>query len=399
MKKIFVLMGVIFLVVSNVSIRKINAQAFDLSISPYCSAYVRGEKASIVRRNTIYDFSGYNGDQIGVTDEYIISSVSTDAVLEYPVLAKLSELDKIEVTIDGEEIKSKILYGDKPLAIFGEYVDIQSALTEVYSPELDNQNGILYEFSGLPEVHFVKRDGQSVFFGMANRYSYDGTGYTISGSGVAPYRIFSTGGELAEIQSDITYAKKTISYREFVDFYAIGLFEDMVETEEQRIKEYLYSRFNKYCEEKVVSLSDWLGSVDGEVLCLLQIPLPLARAKVVCKGFAKPMKNGAYKPTTYTVRTLTAYPQVYPYTVQIRTTACLPYVVEGKPYFKNGFYETEHIEADSYFVISSSNAPQIKKYGQSDGSKQTHVEIVIALIGAVMGIFFIGFWLKKRKNG
>lgn len=391
-----------------VNVRPATAQSFTGFINPCFSAYVaEGSSGTIVRQKTVYDFSEYTGkynSKVSLTAQYTVTSGQGGARFVYPVVTTLADLDEITITANGETLSPKIYYGEQPLYAADRETDTAYALSQCHLPQFEDGTGILYVFetSDAPlEISFTRNDGQAVFTGSFNQKHEGPDGYRLvrSDNATFPCRMFATEGELPTLEANVGFTKEEISYKEYIDSQV----DEFVEFwEVERMRDYVYSRFDECRTRGVLDSDELMGSFDRYVLCLLEVELPEAKAEteVTVRSFVEPMINANFGSAIYMVRTVTPYPAAYAYTVEVKTSESLPYIIESDLAFENNTHVAQEITDDSYFIVGSEKAPMINN-GQSSLSDTQKVlfgvfVLCVAIAAGALTNFIIGLFQRKQ---
>ena len=114
------------------------------------------------------------------------------------------------------------------------------------------------------------------------------------------------------------------------------------------------------------------------------------------------MVNGLYKPYIYTVRTVSAYPIECAYSLEIKMSPSMPYVVEENIGLSKLKYEGKTQIADGYYIVSAEKKPDYVLDNIEVIDKnwlwRWILLIVVASVGGGFLVWLLLGIIKKGKN-
>lgn len=364
-----IIVGVIASILALGSVRVLNVQTAsagqDDFIMPYYNGYVQ-DGATLLSQNTVIDMSAYNGvggigfeaGVITATSEYQITVTQENAVFYLPYAGCLDDLNNIEIAVNGSRVVSERIYGDMPYYYAGLGGDSDTILEAIASvkPSTLDVTGKLYTFETSEEpleYSFSKTESQTVLHSGRNWSRTDANGYTIkyntNTNEEYPYTLFVSEGELQNFTASVNYSVKEITHKAYLDYYIDELVEELGE----EYRAILYSNFNRNLNGQVEEYYDIVYNYSSYVFTLLKISMPIGNVSISVNTKVKPMVNGLYKPYIYTVRTVSAYPIECAYSLEIKMSPSMPYVVEENIGLSKLKYEGKTQIADGYYIVSA----------------------------------------------
>ena len=383
-------------------------------IIPYYNGYVDAS-ASIVSQSTVIDMSGYNGaggvgfdsGVITATSEYRMQVTQENAIFYLPYAGRLDDLNDIDIKMNGVPVTPERIYGDMPYyhaGLGGDNDTILDAIASVKPSTLDGTGKIYtFETSEEPlEYSFVKTETQTVIHDGMNWSSYGVDGYSIryntNTNKEYPYTLFISEGELQNFTASVNYSVEDIAHKAYLDYYVDELISEIGE----EYRAILYSNFNRQLDGQVKDVYDVVYNYSDYVFALLKIIMPIGDVSLTVNTKIKPMVNGLYKPYVYTIRTVSVYPQTCAYSLEVKTSNSLPYVIEENIGFSELKYENTQQIADGYYIVSSEKNPDYAlDNNQTNDKNWLWLWIVGSVaVGAGVGIFVWWIWgvVERRRN-
>lgn len=412
-KLIISIMAGIFLASSFVTLDTQIARAGqDDFIMPYYNGYT-ADGATILSQNTVIDMSGYNGAGgigfdagiITATTEYQLTVTQENAIFYLPYAGSLEDLNEMSIKVNGSSIVPECLYGDMPYyhaGLGGNSDTILEAISSVKSSTLEGV-GKLYTFETSMEAleySFSKTNTQTVLHNGLNWSSYSGDGYSIrfntNTNEEYPYKLFVSEGELQNFTTNVGYDVTDVTHKEFLDSYVDELAAEIGE----EYREVIYSNFNRQLDGQVKDMYDVIYHYSNYVFALLKTTLPVGDVSFTVVSKINPMVNGLYNPYIYTIRTVSAYPQACEYSLTVKTSECLPYLVEQNIGINNFSYNSEKQIVDGYYIMSANKNPN---YALDDDIQQKNKKWILYLgfgLGGTLllgiGIYLFVNWRKSK---
>lgn len=354
-------------VLSMVPVKNVSA-GIDESIAPLFSGYVEDEKkATLISQETVIDMSLYNGieqsnndvGEIIATTSYSLTNVQEGAVFGVPYLGTLESLNKLEISVNGQVVQAERLYGETPSYFAGTgtgYRSVLESIESVQPTKLKEGMGKLYAFAAMGgelEFSFQKDSAQTVIYDWAGWISHSANNYSfkVNNSELEgyPYRLFVSDGELLELQSNVEYTVSDISYQDYVDYYM----EEMVAELGEEYRDCLYSQFNRSLTGNVLDVGEALIDYSYNMFALMKVQLPIGDCKIVVNSKVFPFINTLFKPNVYILRTIAPYPQTCEYSLEIRLSDKLLYLIEDNIGLSELRFTDAKQKADGYFVVCS----------------------------------------------
>ena len=381
-------------------------------IIPYYNGYVDAS-ASIVSQSTVIDMSGYNGAGgvgfdagiITATSEYQLNVEQDGAIFYLPYAGVVKDLNEINVKVNGSTVTPERIYGDMPYYYAGLGGDKDTILEAISSakPSVLEGTGKLYTFETSVEpleYSFAKTETQTVLHSGLNWSSYGADGYSIkyntNTNEEYPYKLFVTEGELQNFTTNVGYEVTDVTYKEFLDSYV----DELVAEIGEEYREVLYSNFNRQLDGQVKDMYDVIYHYSNYVFALLKTTLPVGDVSFTVVSKINPMVNGVYNPYIYTIRTVSAYPQACEYSLTVKTSECLPYLVEQNIGINNFSYNSEKQIVDGYYIMSANKNPN---YALDDDTQQKNKKWILYLgfgLGGTLllgiGIYLFVNWRKSK---
>ncbi len=338
-------------------------------IMPYYNGYVEDE-VTILSQNTLIDMTGYNGAGgigfdagfVTATSEYQLNVTEENAIFYLPYAGNLEDLNKMSIKVNGALSVPECLYGDMPYYHAGLGGNSDTILDAISSAKPSTLEGIgkLYTFETSMEpleYSFSKTNTQTVLHNGLNWSSYSADGYSIRyNSNINeeyPYKLFVTEGELHNFTTNVGYEVTDVTYKDFLDSHIDGLVAEIGE----EYRKVLYSNFNRQLDGQVKDMYDVIYHYSDYVFALLKMTLPVGDVSLTVESKIKPMVNGLYKPYIYTIRTVSAFPQACEYSLTVKTSEHLPYLVEQNISLKNFSYTADRQISDGYYIMSTDKNP------------------------------------------
>lgn len=413
-----IIVGVIASILALGSVRVLNVQTAsagqDDFIMPYYNGYVQ-DGATLLSQNTVIDMSAYNGvggigfeaGVITATSEYQITVTQENAVFYLPYAGCLDDLNNIEIAVNGSRVVSERIYGDMPYYYAGLGGDSDTILEAIASvkPSTLDVTGKLYTFETSEEpleYSFSKTESQTVLHSGRNWSRTDANGYTIkyntNTNEEYPYTLFVSEGELQNFTASVNYSVKEITHKAYLDYYIDELVEELGE----EYRAILYSNFNRNLNGQVEEYYDIVYNYSSYVFTLLKISMPIGNVSISVNTKVKPMVNGLYKPYIYTVRTVSAYPIECAYSLEIKMSPSMPYVVEENIGLSKLKYEGKTQIADGYYIVSAEKKPDYVLDNIEVIDKnwlwRWILLIVVASVGGGFLVWLLLGIIKKGKN-
>lgn len=413
-----IIVGVIASILALGSVRVLNVQTAsagqDDFIMPYYNGYVQ-DGATLLSQNTVIDMSAYNGvggigfeaGVITATSEYQITVTQENAVFYLPYAGCLDDLNNIEIAVNGSRVVSERIYGDMPYYYAGLGGDSDTILEAIASvkPSTLDVTGKLYTFETSEEpleYSFSKTESQTVLHSGRNWSRTDANGYTIkyntNTNEEYPYTLFVSEGELQNFTASVNYSVKEITHKAYLDYYIDELVEELGE----EYRAILYSNFNRNLNGQVEEYYDIVYNYSSYVFTLLKISMPIGNVLISVNTKVKPMVNGLYKPYIYTVRTVSAYPIECAYSLEIKMSPSMPYVVEENIGLSKLKYEGKTQIADGYYIVSAEKKPDYVLDNIEVIDKnwlwRWILLIVVASVGGGFLVWLLLGIIKKGKN-
>lgn len=383
----------------------------DEFIAPLFSGYVEDEnEASLLSHDTIIDMSLYQGigeigEDVGTihaTSVYKISSMKKGAVFCVPYLGTMENLNKISITVNGQLMQPIRFYGEIPYYFAGDGVghcSIIEAIESVKSTTLIEGVGKLYTFKpigGEVEFSFQKNQEQTVIHNGISWSRQGINGYSFKGKNSDmeeyPYQIFVSNGELIDFQSNIDYFISDITYKDYVDYY---LNEWIMELGEE-YRPYYYSKFNRTLSGNVYAINDVLYDYSAYAFTLMKVELPIGNSQIVVNSGVYALVNALYKPYIYIVRLVSLYPKECEFSLNVKMSENLPYLIEDNIGFSNMGYMYTKQKADGYFVVCSKKTVDYV-FKNKNPKEELRLYILLCCIGlGIMG--GLVFLISVRKN-
>lgn len=381
-------------------------------IMPYYNGYVQ-DGATVLSQNTVIDMSAYNGaggvgfdaGEVTATSEYQLTVTQANAVFYLPYAGRLDDLNDVSITMNGTQVTPERIYGDMPRYYAGINVS-NTVLDGIASvkPSVLTGTGKLYTFETseeLLEYSFSKTTTQTVFHGGSNWGRTGADGYTIkyntNTNAEYPYTLFVSEGELQNFTASVNYSIKDITHKAYVDYYI----DELVAEIGEEYRAILYSNFNRNLNGQVEDSYSVVYDYSTYVFALLKVPMPTGNVSLTVNTNIKPMVNGLYKPYIYTVRTVSAYPQKCTYSLEVKTSSSLPYVIEENIGLSKLKYDGTKQIADGYYIVSSEKKPDYAL----DNNQNEKNWLWLWIVGSVVvgaGVGFLVWWiwgLVERKRG
>ena len=379
----------------------------DEFIAPLFSGYVEDEKsATLISQDTLIDMSKYNGvetvgqdvGRITATSRYTVSATQAGAIFCVPYLGTGEQFEQLQITLNGTNAQTEILYGETPSYFAGKgqgAVSVVEAIESVQPATLKNEIGKLYTLEttgGEIEFSFEKDATQTVIHGgvswsrqSANTYSFKVRNSTLE---AYPYRIFVSDGELSTFATNVKYTICDISYKNYVDY--------CLQETGQELQPYFYSKFNRCLSGKVWGIEEVLLYYPRYVFVLAKISLPLGVSEIVVKSACAPLINALYEPYVYVMRTVSPYPQSCAYSLEIKLSQTLPYVVEDNIQLSHMKHGAQKQSEDGYFVVSAKG--QIKNILTKNNAKIARggLVVVTSLVFCIVILFCVCFSKSSR---
>ena len=131
------------------------------------------------------------------------------------------------------------------------------------------------------------------------------------------------------------------------------------------------------------------------VFALLKTTLPVGDVSFTVVSKINPMVNGLYNPYIYTIRTVSAYPQACEFSLTVKTSECLPYLVEQNIGINNFSYNSEKQIVDGYYIMSANKNP---KYALDDDTQQKNKKWILYLGFGLGGTILLGIGIYLFVN-
>ena len=380
-------------------------------IMPYYNGYT-ADGATILSQNTVIDMSGYNGvggigfdaGIITATTEYQLTVTQENAIFYLPYAGSLEDLNEMSIKVNGLSIVPERLYGDMPYYHAGLGGNGDTILDAILSVKPSTLEGIgkLYTFETSMdplEYSFSKTNTQTVLHNGLNWSSYSADGYSIRFNSNTieeyPYKLFVTEGELQNFTTNVGYEVTDVTYKEFLDSYV----DELVAEIGEEYREVLYSNFNRELDGQVKDMYDVIYHYSNYVFALLRTTLPVGDVSLTVVSKINPMVNGLYNPYIYTIRTVSAYPQACEYSLTVKKSECLPYLVEQNIGINNFFYNSEKQIVDGYYIMSANKNPI---YALDDDTQQKNKKWILYLGFGLGGTILLGtgiyLFINRRKS-
>ena len=415
-KRLFI--GAFVSIIALGSIGAVKVQAVsagqDDFIMPYYNGYVESG-ATILSQDTVIDMSAYNGvggvgfdsGVLTAKSEYQISVTQENATFYLPYAGRLDDLNEMNITLNGTKVTPERIYGDMPYyhaGLGGDNDTILKAIASVKPSTLEG-TGKLYTFETSEEpleYSFVKTETQTVIHNGMNWSSYGVDGYSIryntNTNEEYPYTLFVSEGELQNFTASVNYSVEDITHKEYLDYYVDELIAEIGE----EYRAILYSNFNRQLDGRVKDVYDVVYHYSDYVFALLKITMPVGDVLLTVNTKVKPMVNGLYKPYIYTVRTVSAYPQNCVYSLEVKTSSSLPYVIEDNIGFTELKYEGLQQMADGYYIVSSEKKPDYALDNNQSNNKNWLWSWIVGGVVVGAGVGFLVWWIwgvvKRRRN-
>ena len=150
----------------------------------------------------------------------------------------------------------------------------------------------------------------------------------------------------------------------------------------------------------VLDVSEVLFYYSHYVFALMKIELPVGESRVEVNSSVFALVNALYKPNIYIVRIVSPYPQNGEYSLEIRLSDKLPYLIEDNiGLSKLRFTDTKQ-KADGYFVVCSEKCAEYLLEDKNEKGKEYHNWVIPVAMGvmvlAMSGVFI--FLRIKYKN-
>jgi len=383
-------------------------------IMPYYNGYVESG-ATILSQTTVIDMGAYNGaggigfdsGVVTATSKYQINVTQENAIFYLPYAGRLDDLNDIDIKMNGESITPERIYGDMPYyhaGLGGDNDTILDAIASVKPSTLEKMGKLyIFETSEEPlEYSFYKTENQTVIHNGMNWSSYGADGYSIryntNTNEEYPYTLFVSEGELQNFTASVNYSVEDITHKEYLDYYVDELIAEIGE----EYRAILYSNFNRQLDGRVKDVYDVVYHYSDYVFALLKITMPVGDVLLTVNTKVKPMVNGLYKPYIYTVRTVSAYPQNCVYSLEVKTSSSLPYVIEDNIGFTELKYEGLQQMADGYYIVSSEKKPDYALDNNQSNNKNWLWSWIVGGVVVGAGVGFLVWWIwgvvKRRRN-
>lgn len=377
--------------------KEIASAGQDDFIAPLFSGYLEDEtKATLMSQNTVIDMSRYNGvrgvgEDVGIItaiSSYVVSNTQEGSIFCIPFLGTMKDLQSLEITVNGEQPTMEVLYGDTPYYFAGEGVGYRSIIDaiELAQPTaIKDGIGKLYTFEpigGTIEFSFQKNNEQTVIHDGISWSSQGTNGYSYKGQnsdfGKYPYWIFVTDGELINFKSNVEYTVSDISYKDYADYY---LNEILTEIGEE-YRPLFYSQFNRSLTGNVLDVSEVLFYYSHYVFALMKIELPVGESRVEVNSSVFALVNALYKPNVYIVRTVSPYPRNCEYSLLVKASDRLPYLLEDNIGLSEMRFTDVKQKADGYFIVCSEKDAEYL-LGNKKDKRENHYDW-IQLLGTAL---------------
>lgn len=380
-------------------------------IMPYYNGYVE-DGATFLSQNTIIDMSGYIGAggigfDVGVitaTSEYQLNVTQGNAMFYLPYAGNLEDLNEMSIKVNGSPIVPDRLYGDMPYYHAGLGGNSDTILDAISSVKPSTLEGIgklyIFETSMEPlEYSFSKTNTQTVLHNGLNWSSYSADGYSIRFNSNTneeyPYKIFVTEGELQNFTTNVGYEVADVTYKEFLDSHV----DELVAEIGEEYREVLYCNFNRQLDGQVKDMYDVIYHYSEYIFALLKMTLPVGDVSLTVESKIKPMVNGLFKPYIYTIRTVSAYPQACEYSLTVKTSEHLPYLVEQNISLNNFSYTADRQISDGYYIMSTDKNPDYALDNDTpQKDKKWILYIGFGLDGAILLGTVIYLFINRRKS-
>ena len=381
-------------------------------IMPYYNGYVE-DGATMLFQNTVIDMSGYNGaggvgfdaGVITATSEYQLNVTQENAVFYLPYAGLLEDLNSLTIKVNDSTVVPKRVYGNMPYYHAGLGGDNNTILEAIASIKPSTLEGVgkLYTFATSEEpleYSFSKTSTQTVLHNGLNWSSYSADGYSIRFNSNTneeyPYKLFVTEGELQNFTTNVGYEVTDVTYKEFLDSHV----DELVAEIGEEYREVLYSNFNRQLDGQIKEMYDVIYHYSDYIFALLKTTLPVGDVSLTVESKIKPMVNGLYKPYVYTIRAVSVYPQACEYSLTVKTSEYLPYLVEQNIGLNNFSYTSDKQIADGYYIMSADKNPDYALDNNTPQKDKTWILYLgIGLGGAILlgtGIYLFVSWRKLR---
>lgn len=421
MKNIYkMLTSIITILIASVSIgitiptKTANAGHSDF-IVPLFSGYIEDtSKASITKHNTVIDMSKYNGaggiefdsGKITATSNYTISNAQAGATFCVPYMGTMDELNNVEILINGQPVQAERLYGENPLYFAGEdsgYLSVTDAIESVQPTIIKDGTGKVYTFEAIGgeiEFSFQKNAEQTVIHNGASWSSQGVNGYSYKSKNSEmqeyPYQVFVSNGELINFQSNVEYTVSDISYKEYIDYY---LNEWIAELGEE-YRPYYYSKFNRQLSGGVYDVSDVLYDYSAYTFVLMKVELPIGNSQIVVNSTVYVLVNALYNPYIYIVRVVSPYPQDCEYSLEVKLSEKLPYILENNIGLTELKYNNVKQISDKYFIVGSEKDVHyvFDENTSKNGGGRYIIPICLSAVMVIALPFGLVFFYRVKKK-